>query len=205
MPLPTAPAIAAAPSAPAPIDSDERLHTLDILRGLALAGMILVHFHQRLEKPATGVEDLIGWFVYIFVEQKAWGTFAFLFGVGFAVFLRRLESRGVAIIPLYLRRLAGLALFGIIAQVFLGFHVLFEYAYWGLVLLAVRNWRTRNLLILAGLAACARPIAAEATTLYYWWSATPLPPAGPNLWAGGEETTRLATYGATVAARWALF
>jgi uncharacterized membrane protein YeiB len=36
---------ATGPSAPAPIDADERLHTLDILRGLALAGMILVHFH----------------------------------------------------------------------------------------------------------------------------------------------------------------
>src|SRR5256885_12903685 len=88
----------------APIDSDERLHSLDILRGLALAGMILVHFHQRLERPVTGTEDLIGWFVYIFVEQKAWGTFAFLFGVGFAVLLRRLDSRGVPVVPIDLHR-----------------------------------------------------------------------------------------------------
>ena len=205
MSLPASPAIAAAPREPAPIDADERLHSLDILRGLALAGMILVHFHQRIEKPSTGVEDLIGWFVYIFVEQKAWGTFAFLFGVGFAVFLRRLEARGVAVVPLYLRRLTGLALFGMIAQVALGFHVLFEYAYWGLVLLAVRNWRTRNLLMLAAVAVCARPIAAEATALYHAWSGTPLPPAGPNLWAGAEATTRLVSYGATLAARWTLF
>ncbi|MFL5617642.1 MAG: DUF418 domain-containing protein [Gemmatimonadaceae bacterium] len=195
----------AAPSAPAPIDTDERLHTLDILRGLALAGMILVHFHQRLEKPMTGAEDLIGWFVWIFVEQKAWGTFAFLFGVGFAVLLRRLEARGESIVPLYLRRLAALALFGIIAQVGLGFHILFEYAYWGLVLLVVRHWRTRTLLVLALVATLARPIAAETTTLYHWWSGTPLPPDGPNLWAGAEAATRLASYGATLAARWALF
>ena len=205
MSLPAAPAIAAAPSVPAPIDSDDRLHTLDILRGFALAGMILVHFHQRLEKSATGVEDLIGWFVYIFVEQKAWGTFALLFGVGFAVLLRRLEVRGTPVVRLYLRRLAGLALFGIIAQVALGFHVLFGYACWGLALLAVRHWRTRHLLILAAFAACARPISVEATALYHWWSGTPLPPDGPNLWAGAEATARLASYGATLAARWALF
>ena len=99
MSLPASPAIVAAPSEPAPIDADERLHSLDILRGLALAGMILVHFHQRLAKPVTGAEDLIGWFVWIFVEAKAWGTFAFLFGVGFAVLLRRLEARGEAIVP----------------------------------------------------------------------------------------------------------
>jgi uncharacterized protein len=199
------PAPIAVLSAPAPIDADERLHSLDILRGLALAGMILVHFHQRLEKPVTGVEDLIGWFVWIFVEQKAWGTFAFLFGVGFAVLLRRLEARGEAIVPLCLRRLAALAGFGIVAQVGLGFHVLFEYACWGLVLLAVRHWRTRTLLMLALLAACARPVVAESTTVYHWWSGIPLPPDGPNLWASAEETARVATYGATLAARWTLF
>ena len=54
------PATVAVASAPAPIDADERLHSLDILRGFALAGMILVHFHQRLERSVTGTEDLIG-------------------------------------------------------------------------------------------------------------------------------------------------
>jgi uncharacterized protein len=208
MSLSASPAVVAAPASPAspaPIDADERLHTLDILRGFALAGMILVHFHQRLEKPVTGVEDLIGWFVWIFVENKAWGTFAFLFGVGFAVLLRRLEARDAPVVPIYLRRLLGLALFGIVAQVGLGFHVLFGYACWGLVLLAVRHWRTRTLLVLAVAAACARPIVAESTTLYHWWSGTPLPPEGPNLFAAAEATTRLATYGATLAARWTLF
>ena len=208
MSLSASPAIIAASTSsasPAPIDADERLHTLDILRGFALAGMILVHFHQRLEKPAAGVEDLIGWFVWIFVENKAWGTFAFLFGVGFAVLLRRVEARGTPVVPLYLRRLAGLALFGVIAQVGLGFHVLLGYACWGLVLLAVRHWSTRSLLVLAGVAACARPVAAEATTLYHWWSGTPLPPAGPNLFAAAEATTRLTSYGAVLAARWSLF
>ena len=191
--------------APAPIDSDERLHTLDILRGMALAAMILVHFHQHLERPATGAEDLIGWGIYIFVEQKAWGTFALLFGVGFAVLLRRLEARGAAVVPIYLRRLAGLALFGIVAQVGFGFHILFEYACWGLVLLLVRRWPTRRLLVLAAVAACARPLIAEATALYAWRTATPLPSPSVNLFAAASEIDKLGSYGAVLAARWALF
>ena len=195
----------ASPTPPAPLAAEERLHALDILRGLALFGMILVHFHQKMRIEVTGPEDLIGWGVWVLVEQKAWGTFAFLFGVGFAVLLRRLESRGEAIVPLYLRRLAGLALFGIIAQVGLGFHVLFEYACWGLVLLMVRHWSTRALLILAVLAACARPIVVESMALYAWWHPAPAAAAGPNLWAGANEATRLASYGATLATRWALF
>ena len=69
----------------APVDTDGRLQTLDILRGLALFGMILVHFHQKMRLEATRLEDLIGWGVWVLVEQKSWGVFAFLFGVGFAV------------------------------------------------------------------------------------------------------------------------
>ena len=103
-------------------------HTGSPARGLALFGMLLVHFHQRTRTEATGVEDLIGWVVYVGVEQKAWGTFAFLFGVGFAVLFRRLEARGAAVVPFYLRRLAVLAVFGIISEVFFGFHILFAYA-----------------------------------------------------------------------------
>ena len=199
------PATVAVASAPAPIDADERLHSLDILRGFALAGMILVHFHQRLERSVTGTEDLIGWGVWIFAEQKAWGTFAFLFGVGFAVLLRRLEARGASVVPIYLRRLAGLALFGIVAKVGLGFQILFDYACWGLVLLLVRRWSTRRLLGLAIVAACAKPIAAEAIALYHWWSATPLSAAGPNLWTAEHDAAQLHRYGALVAARWTIF
>jgi uncharacterized membrane protein YeiB len=46
---------------PEPIAADERLHARDILRGLALFGMILVHFHQFMRRDARGLEDLIGW------------------------------------------------------------------------------------------------------------------------------------------------
>jgi len=183
----TAPASYTAVGALTPIDSDERLHSLDILRGLALAGMILVHFHQRLERPSSGVEDLVGWGVWILAEQKAWGIFAFLFGVGFAVLLRRLEAREAAVVPIYMRRLAALAVFGVVATVGLGFSILFEYACWGFVLLLVRRWPTRRLLVLALVAACARPIVAEVGALYTWWTHATPSPAGPNLYAMEQE------------------
>jgi uncharacterized protein len=148
-----------------PLDAAERLHALDILRGLALFGMILVHFHQKMRLEATGLEDLIGWGVWVLVEQKSWGTFAFLFGVGFAVLLRRLEARRAPILPIYLRRLGTLACFGLVAEVGFGFHILFTYACWGLALLVLRRWSTPALLLTAALAACARPVAAELAAL----------------------------------------
>jgi len=161
----TTPQVAAPP---APLDADKRLHALDILRGLALFGMILVHFHQKMRLDATGLEDLIGWGVWVLVEQKSWGTFAFLFGVGFAVLLRRLEARRAPMLPIYLRRLATLAFFGLVAEVGFGFHILFAYACWGVALLVIRRWSTRALLVTAALAACARPVAAELTALHAW-------------------------------------
>ena len=178
------PPIAAGSSAPAPLTTDDRLHTLDILRGLALFGMILVHFHQKMRIEVTGLEDLIGWGVWIFVEQKAWGIFAFLFGVGFAVLLRRLEARNAPVVPIYLRRLAGLALFGLIAQVGFGFHILLEYAAWGLVLLLIRNWSTPAVLATAAVAVTARPVTSALAAIYAWWtgasSPAPYRPASPG-------------------------
>src|SRR4051812_11605110 len=116
--------------------------------------MILVHFHQKMRAEATGVEDVIGWAVWVLVEQKAWATFAFLFGAGFAILLRRLEQRGRPAAAIYLRRLAMLAIFGVIADVGFGFTILFDYACWGVVLFAVRRWTTPVLLALAALSAC---------------------------------------------------
>lgn len=185
----------------------ERLHSLDILRGFALFGMILVHFHQKMRLEVAGLEDLIGWFVYIFVEQKAWGTFAFLFGVGFAVLLRGLEARQQPVTAIYLRRLGALAVFGVIAEVAFGFSILFSYACWGVALLLVRRWPTKALLATAALAAMAVPLVAEATALWAWWSGVALPPWRPfgalaQAVAAAEEH---GDYWAVLAARWNLF
>lgn len=170
----------APPLTDAPLDPAERLHALDVLRGFALLGMILVHFHQKMQLPSDGLEDLIGWFVYVGVEQKAWGTFALLFGVGFAIVLRRLEARGGRIVAFYLRRLGVLAAFGVVAEVFFGFHVLVEYAMWGVVLLLVRNWSTRALLALIALAIAAYPLLSAIVAV----SGTP--PAAAAMTAASE-------------------
>jgi len=185
---------------------DARLDSLDILRGLALAGMILVHFHQKMRIEASGLEDLIGWGVYILVEQKAWGIFAFLFGVGFAVLLRRLDARGVPAAPIYLRRLAVLAALGVIARVGFGFAILFTYAMWGVVLLLVRNWPTRALLALAIVAAMAGPMTAEVSGLGAWLRGVPQPPdqTWPLVQAEHQAAAQ-ASYSSLLAARWRLF
>ncbi|HEY9015612.1 MAG TPA: heparan-alpha-glucosaminide N-acetyltransferase domain-containing protein, partial [Gemmatimonadales bacterium] len=127
----------------------ERVQSLDILRGLALLGMILVHVHQHLELPSSGLEDAIPWIIWVGVEQKSWATFALLFGVGFAVQLRRMEAKDLPVTSLYLRRLLVLALFGLPAHALFGYRILLDYAFWGVPLLFMRRWSTRALLLAA--------------------------------------------------------
>ena len=185
---------------PAPLDADQRIHALDILRGLALFGMILVHFHQKMRLEATGLEDLIGWAVYVLVEQKAWGTFAFLFGVGFAVLLRRLEARGAPVTRIYLRRLGSLALFGVVAEVGFGFQILTAYAAWGLALLVLRRWSNRALLAAAAAAAAAVPLARAVGVPSPWMAG-----ARPALRQAVEAAAQHGSYAALLSARWNLF
>jgi uncharacterized protein len=139
-------------------EESDRIVTLDILRGFALFGMILVHFHQRMEIPTTGLEDAVGYGIWMGVESKSWATFALLFGAGFAILMRRADARGLKVVPMFLRRMLALAVIGLAVQLLFGFRILLDYALWGVPLLFVRNWPTRALLLLALIAAVARPV-----------------------------------------------
>ena len=160
------------PSALRP-ESADRIATLDILRGFALLGMIVVHVHQNF-RPSTP-EDLrafgetgVGYVVWMGLEQKAWGTFALLFGAGFAVLMRRAEQRGAPVVAFYLRRLATLALMAIALDAFTGFTVLLDYAIWGVPLLFIRKWPTTLLFAIAVFSASAFTFRPLAVTVHDW-------------------------------------
>src|SRR5687767_9133817 len=133
------------------MDQTRRLETLDILRGFALFGMIIVHFHQRFRLTTADIqltpgEDLVGGIVWMGMEQKSMAVFALLFGAGSAILLRRAELQGKPLTGFYLRRLAVLAVIGLLVEIFTGFSVLVHYAIWGVPLLLIRNWSTRSLI-----------------------------------------------------------
>src|SRR5262249_55069722 len=115
--------------------------------------MILVHFHEHSREMGGGFEDWIRTAIWRGVEDKSFGTFALLFGAGFALQLRRADARGTPFVLSYFRRLAVLAVFGFIAHAFFGFNVLLTYAVWGVPLLLIRRWSTCALIITAILSA----------------------------------------------------
>lgn len=145
--------------------SDKRIDSLDVLRGLALLGMFVVHFHERSTEPG-GLDDIVRTLIWRLVESKSHGTFALLFGAGFALQLRRAEQRGHHFGVFYLRRLAVLAILGFAAHALFGFNVLLGYAVWGVPLLWIRRWSTRLLLVTAIISAGSVPLYYLAATQY---------------------------------------
>ncbi len=166
-------------------DPARRIQSLDILRGMALLGMFVVHFHVRSTEPG-GLDDVVRTLIWRLVESKSHGTFALLFGAGFAIQLRRAEERGRPFAGLYLRRLIVLALFGFAAHAFFGFNVLLGYALWGVPLLLIRNWSSRVLLATVCLSAMSVGLYYLANMLYLTLT------AGPGAFDAAGEAQRTA-------------
>jgi uncharacterized protein len=156
--------------------ADMRLHVLDVLRGIALLGMFLVHFNNY-SSGGGWMDHAYGQVVALFFEERFWAMFGILFGVGFAIQFRRADAQGSAFLPKYLRRMAMLGVVGFIAHGVLGYNVLLGYAAWGLVLPIVRKWSTTMLI-------CALVLSAASAELYF------LARASYSVALHGEDATR---------------
>jgi len=174
--VPSAIATHRPPDGAAPVEPNERLHALDVLRGFALIFMILVHFHQLMRLESKGWQSLIGWGIWLGVEEKAWGTFALLFGAGFALLVRRLEARGARVVPILVRRLTVLFAIGWLLERATGFSILTTYAVCGLLVLAMRRWSTRALVRMVVVTAMFPPIlnAVIGLLIHFTHSTFPL-------------------------------
>ncbi|MEC2058571.1 MULTISPECIES: DUF418 domain-containing protein [Bacillus] len=123
-----------------PVSLRERVHFLDIVRGFALLGIIIVNYFlivdsvKGFEMASNDVlHNLVSWFA----EGKFVTLFSFLFGVGFMIFMDRAAHKVDSPNKLFARRLSILLGFGIlhITFVWVG-DILAFYAVSGFLLLA---------------------------------------------------------------------
>ena len=152
---------AAAPRA-GPVARAERIEVIDILRGFALLGILLVNmelFSHPVQQVFFGpkewtsvVDRLAEWGIRFLAEGKFYSLFSFLFGLGFALQIQRAEARGTRFVPFYLRRLFILLLIGLAHAIFIWTgDILVLYAVMGAVLLLLfRRRAPRTLLIWCG-------------------------------------------------------
>lgn len=151
-----------------PIASDRRIGALDLARGFALLGILLVNiqtFNLSMLDPEGGKRALpsdaaVQWVLATFFENKFWALFSILFGMGFAVMMERADEDRRGFVARYLRRALALAAFGAL-HIMLIWHgdILLNYAVTALVLLAILFCGPWLGAALAGAAIlCAQPL-----------------------------------------------
>lgn len=148
-----------------PISEQERLDVIDIIRGFAIFGILLVnmaHFsypdmylslvgkNNFFTENWGALDHLTRGFLDIFVQAKFITMFSFLFGFGMVIMMERAKAKGEKFVPIYLRRLFVLFGFGVIHAFFIwDGDILMDYALMGFVLLLFRNFKPKTLLIWA--------------------------------------------------------
>lgn len=165
----------------APVSQTERIDEIDALRGVALLGVLIANFvgfagsglmatEAQLDALATAQFDKVADFLVSWlVANKANTLFATLFGLGFYIQISRNADRP-GFVKRYSRRLFWLLVFGILNMTLLWvWDILNLYAIAGFLLLAVRKWRTRTMVI-AGFALAmisSSAVGAVADSLGY--------------------------------------
>ena len=146
------------PAAPVPVE--ERIQAIDVLRGLALFGILTANMRGFNSPMQAYFNPLLMWkepadriaqaLVDCFVSGKFITLFAFLFGLGFAVQLTRAETGGGRFAGLFGRRMTGLLLFGLAHSFLIWWgDILLNYAFVGFLLLLFRKRSQKTVLIWA--------------------------------------------------------
>jgi len=143
-----------------PTSPKERIVQIDILRGFALFGVLLVNvfgynasffdfsgFYNTFSDPlnSTVFDLIIG-----FAADKFIFIFSFVFGISFSIMYMKYKMDEKAFFHLYLRRLLVLMIFGVFHIVFFwAGDILFSYSLMGIVFLFSRKLNSGVLLFLS--------------------------------------------------------
>jgi uncharacterized protein len=151
-------------SAVAPVAQKQRINSLDILRGIALLGILLInivhfglpwpaHLNPTVIGEATGLNVLVWKINSLFFEGTMRGIFSMLFGAGVILFTLKAEQKGAGLktADYYYRRVIWLLLFGMIhAYAFLWpGDILYQYGLIGLFLFPLRYTSPKYLIAAA--------------------------------------------------------
>lgn len=135
-----------------------RIESLDLLRGIAVLGILLVNIvgmgtpYATVDNPTAygpfTIANQIAWAgVYVFAQQKFIAIFAMLFGAGILLLDELNQRKGLAPKPMHFKRMGWLALFGLLHAWFLWYgDILLTYAVAGCL---AWLWRQRSVLCLA--------------------------------------------------------
>ena len=143
----------------APVAPEERIISLDVLRGFAVLGILIMNIQSfsmimsAYVNPTaygdlSGLNRLVWTLSHIVADHKFMTIFSILYGAGIVLLTRRAEERGENPGGLHYRRTIWLIIFGLIhAYVFWYGDILFKYGVCALFAFFFRNLQPRRLLI----------------------------------------------------------
>jgi len=139
-----------------PMEARDRLISVDVIRGVAILGILMINmlsysgpYLQMIEPPWWNAMDH---YALLFIQVFGMGKFitllSFMFGFGMVMIKQGAERRGVPFVPLYVRRLLALLVFGSL-HAFLLWEgdILMVYAVVGFILLLFHTFRAKALAI----------------------------------------------------------
>lgn len=164
------------------MELSKRIVSLDILRGVAVLGILVMNI-QSFSMPSaayinpTAYGDLTGlnkwvWILsHLLASQKFMSIFSMLFGAGVLIFTENAMAKGRNCAALHYRRMAWLMVFGLLHGYLLWYgDILFTYSLCGMLLFVFRKLPARKL-IWMGLGFFVVPIVLDflfAFSMPYW-------------------------------------
>lgn len=151
-----------------PVSAAERIGSLDMLRGVAILGILVMNIYAfAMPFPAYSNPLLMGgtetinigtwFFTHILFDQKFLAIFAMLFGAGIVLTAARATAKGAKYAGIFYRRQLWLVVFGAVHAYLIWFgDILFMYALVGMLAFLFRNRSPRSLIIIA---CCVLPVA----------------------------------------------
>jgi uncharacterized protein len=140
---------------------EDRLQSLDVLRGVAVLGILVMNIYafampwaayaNPLAMGGSGPLDLGTWFLtHLVFDQKFMSIFSMLFGAGIAMLVSRCEARGANPAPLFFRRQGWLLVIGMVHAYLLWFgDILVFYAVVGTLMWLFRHRPPQKLIAIA--------------------------------------------------------
>lgn len=142
-----------------PAIPSERMLSIDLLRGIAVLGILIMNIQSfsmisaAYMNPAAwgdlaGIHKWVWIFSHVFASDKFMSLFSMLFGAGVILFAAKAAEKGRRPGPLHFRRMFWLLVFGILHAYLIWYgDILTAYALCGMLVFVFRRKSVRSLLI----------------------------------------------------------
>ena len=141
-----------------PVNTQQRIITVDALRGFALLGILLAHMvywytagplpgdiYNKYHDIGSGIISILN---ELLISGKFFAFFSFLFGLSFFLQMQSMEKRRDNFVLRYGWRIALLGIIGLCHHAFWRGDILSIYAPLGFLLLPMRKMNTRLILVI---------------------------------------------------------